>query len=147
MQDVVYFINHNLFLTAAWVIVIVLLAVIELRSKIYGPKRLATTELIQWLNQSNAILYDLRAAADFNKGHIAQSINYPFSDINNLNLLLKKIAHEQKDQGRPVILVCKDGTKSHKEGFNLKNNSIKEVGYLQGGMMTWQSENLPTVSS
>lgn len=151
MQDIVYFINHNIMLTCAWLLVVFLLVAIELRTKIYGAKKLSTAELVQWLNGRDALLYDLRAPADFSKGHISQAINYFFTDINNLDLLLNKISKASSNSEKPVILICKDGSKSSQEGFNLKNKlkdkGIKEVGYLQGGMMTWQSESLPTVNN
>lgn len=148
MQDIIYFINHNLLLSISWLAVLFALIALEIRIKVYGPMRLSTTSLVELINQQNAILYDLRPTNEFNKGHISQALNYAFSDINNTNLLLSKINTELKNNNnRPVVLVCKEGIKSSQEAFKLKSGGIKNIGYLQGGMQIWQSESLPTVSS
>ncbi len=148
MQDIIYFINHNLLLSTSWLAVLLALIALEIRIKVYGPKRLSTTSLVELINQQDAILYDLRSTSEFNKGHISQALNYAFSDINNTNLLLSKINTELKNNNnRPVVLVCKDGIKSGQEAFKLKSSGIKNIGYLQGGMQVWQSESLPTVSN
>ena len=137
MQDLVYFFNHNLLLCLTWILVLLMLIGLEVKIRWYGPKKLSTAELVQWVNNQNAVLYDIRPRTDFEQGHISQAINTPQDDfVKTARLVVDK----------PVIIVCKDGIKSSQEAFKLKNTSHnKEIGYLNGGVLTWQSEGLPTI--
>lgn len=146
MQDFIYFINHNLLLVIAWCGVFACLIALQIRIKFYGPEQLSTSSLVQLVNYDDALLYDLRSAAEYSKGHISQAKNYQFSSINDSNLLVKKITSELKSTQKPVILVCKDGMKSNQEAFKLITAGLKKVGYLKGGMQSWQAESLPTVN-
>ncbi|MBP9721925.1 MAG: rhodanese-like domain-containing protein [Gammaproteobacteria bacterium] len=146
MQDLLYFFNHNLLLVLAWLGVFICLIALQIRIKFYGPEPLSTSSLVQLVNYEEALLYDLRPATEYSKGHISQAKNYQFSSINDSNLLVKKITSELKSKDKPVILVCKDGIKSNQEAFKLKSAGLKKVGYLKGGMQSWQAESLPTVN-
>ena len=46
-----------------------------------GGKKISTHELVNINNKSLAKLVDIRKSAEFNAGHIAGSINIPFSDF------------------------------------------------------------------
>ncbi len=137
MQDLIYFFNHNLLLSVSWILVLLMLVGLEVKIRIYGPKKLSTAELVQWVNNQNAVLYDIRPRTDFDKGHISQSVSTKQEDF-------FKIASSIQD--KPIIIVCNDGIKSSQEAFKLKNTSHnKEIGYLNGGVVTWQSEGLPMI--
>lgn len=144
MQDVIYFVNHNLLLVLAWVGVLVLLFGLEIKIRKFGPKRLSADDLVNLINHHDALVFDLRPSLDFNKGHIGQSQHFHLSEIHDTNVLLKKI---EPGKDRPVVLVCKDGVKSSQEAFKLKKHSVGQVAYLNGGVTAWLSEGLPMVSS
>jgi len=140
MQDLIFFISHNLLLVAAWFIVVFLLIAFEIRTRIFGPKKLSTAELVQLVNHNDAKLYDIRSHAEFEKGHISQAVNIKTTEI-------ERELKSAKNDNQSVIIVCKDGIQSSQEAFRLKSTKIiKEVGYLQGGILTWESEKLPTVT-
>lgn len=143
MQDVIYFVHQNLFLTLAWVGTLALFIGLEIKIRKFGPARLTTADLVELINRKDALVFDLRPSTDFNKGHIGQSENFHLSEIHDTNVLLKKL---EASKDRPVVLVCKDGMKSSQEAFKLKKNNIRQVGYLNGGVTAWMSEGLPTVS-
>lgn len=54
---------------------------------------------------NGAIIVDVRTPGEFNEGHIKQSINIP------LNLLPQKV-NELKKKNRPIITVCRSGSRS-----------------------------------
>lgn len=147
MQDVIFFIKQNLLVCGAWLAVLTLLLIIELRERIFGPKSLSSSQLIMELNQNNAVLLDLRASADYSKGHITQAENFNITNINDTAVLLKRIESKLDNKQRPLILVCKDGLKSKSEAFKLKSNGLTNVSYLYGGMTTWETDGLPTVTN
>jgi len=144
MQDVVYFVNQNLLLVLAWVGALFLLFGLEIKIRKFGPKKLSADDLVELINRQDALVFDLRTGADFNKGHIGQAQNFHLTEIHDTNVLLKKL---EPSKDRPVVLVCKDGIKSSQEAFKLKKNNVKQVAYLNGGVTAWLSEGLPMVSS
>lgn len=140
MDQIIEFAGNHVFLVAALLAILSLLIwnlVTDPGSKgTVDP--LGATELI---NHQNAVVVDVRPAADFNQGHIINAINIPMSSFKEQLQTLNKY----KD--RPLILVCRSGNQSgsaskilHKEGFEKAYN-------LRGGMMAWQNANLPVSRS
>lgn len=135
MQDIIYFINQNLLLSSSWLVIVILLILLEIKVKFFGPKQLSTAELVQWINHSDAIMYDIRPKIDYDSGHISQALSAQDADL--------KLTDAQ--MARPIIIVCKDGVRSSQQAFKLKNKSQNEIGYLKGGLLSWQAEGLPIV--
>jgi rhodanese-related sulfurtransferase len=142
MQDVLYFINQNLLLCVAWLLVLILLMAVLIKEKLYGPKGLSTTQVTKFLNQEDAILIDLRHNSDYSKGHITGAENFGSSELKDTAVLFKRL---EARKNKPIILVCKDGLNSKQQAFKLKSKGIDTVSYLYGGMAAWQSEGLPTI--
>lgn len=147
MSDFIYFVNNNLLLCVAWVAVALSLLLVYLKESLHGAKQLSVVDMTQMMNQQDAVVYDLRGSTEYNQGHITQAVNFNFSDVNNLLVLQKKIEEMLKsDSEKPVILVCKDGLQSKQQAYKLKTKGIKNICYLNGGMASWTSEGLPTIS-
>lgn len=148
MQDIYYFINQNVMLCAAWLGVLVLLILVDLKERLYGPKGLATTELTNLINQHDALVIDLRSSSDYSKGHITKAESFGASELRDSATLLKSVESKLKSKtDKPVVLVCKDGISSKQQAFKLKSKGLAKVSYLNGGMNMWKSEGLPTVTS
>lgn len=142
MQDVMFFINNNLVLCIAWVAILLLLVLVEIKERRFGPNSLAINDLTRLVNQENAVLIDIREAGDYNTGHISNAENFVPSKINDTNVLIKRL-ESKKDL--PIILVCKDGIQSKQLAFKLKSSGIEKINFLNGGMTTWKSEGMPTI--
>ncbi|MEN8177180.1 MAG: rhodanese-like domain-containing protein [Pseudomonadota bacterium] len=92
------------------------------------------TELI---NHQDAVVVDVRPAADFHKGHIISAINIPINGFKNqINSL-----HKHKEQ--PIIISCRSGSQSQAACQQLKKGGFEQVFNLRGGILAWQSANLP----
>ena len=92
------------------------------------------------MNKNSASLIDLRAADEFNTGHIANSINMPHDDF-------EKYSHRvSSDRQKPIILICSMGRQSGNIGEALKNMEYTNINILDGGIMSWQQEGLPLVT-
>lgn len=99
-----------------------------------GPAQL--TELI---NRENALVVDLRTAADFEAGHIAGSQHLPMSQVDPEHKLLAK-ARE-----RPLVLVCQRGLHAGGVAQRLAKAGFQKVYLLDGGIAAWQQADLPLV--
>lgn len=149
MQEYILFINNNSLLFSAWVSVAVLLILLELRTKFFGPNSLSSKELTQLINTDNSILYDIRSSQEYNKGHITSAVNIlptDTSENNNIKILSDKInSLDVNSKSKIVMLVCKDGLRSNKYAQKIKSQGIKNISYLNGGMATWLADGLPVV--
>ena len=94
----------------------------------------AATDLI---NKQEAVIVDVRPASDFNKGHIINAINIPSNGFASQMGVLSK--HKEK----PIIVSCRSGAQSSSACQQLRKAGYAEVYNLKGGILAWQSANLP----
>jgi sulfur dioxygenase len=84
-------------------------------------------------------LVDVREPAEFDDalGHIAQARLVP----------LGKLAERrgELDPGRPVVTVCRSGTRSAQACVLLARAGFAQVANLAGGMLRWRAMGLPVV--
>ena len=138
MQQLLDFATHNPILVTAFVVLLALLV----RSYLVAAaaKNLSNMEAVRLMNQENALLLDVRTAEEFQKAHIANSINIP------LGLLESRISEIQNRKDEPVILLCQSGNRSSQAANTLKKHSFEQIYNLSGGMLSWQQANLPIES-
>lgn len=86
--------------------------------------------------KENAQLIDVRTPEEFNESHLPDAINYNVAD----STLHHKIHH--LDKSKPVYVYCRSGVRSLKAANFLKEQGFK-VFNLKGGILDWQSRNLP----
>jgi rhodanese-related sulfurtransferase len=89
------------------------------------------------INQKDAAIVDVRPAADYAKGHIINAINVPMNGFKNQTAALSKF----KD--KPVIVTCRSGSQSLGACSLLRKSGFPEVYNLKGGILAWESANLP----
>ena len=89
------------------------------------------------INHRDALVVDVRPAADFAKGHIINAQNVPMNGFKN------QIATLQKHKGKPILISCRSGSQSSAACQQLRKAGFQEVFNLRGGILAWQSANLP----
>jgi len=138
-EELVAFAGRNPMLSAALVGLTVAIIVTEVRRLFRGYKGLKPGELTQLINAGDAVLVDLSASGDFEKGHIAGSRNAQASAFGPEHKLVA--AAKQ----RPVVLVCRSGNASETAAKVLKKAGFEQVFVLEGGIPAWQQADLPLV--
>ena len=109
-------------------------------ARLFRPyKALRPAELTALINRENALVVDLSAGADFDKGHIAGSRNVAPSQFDPESKLLSPA------KALPVVMVCRNGQASADAAKRLKKAGFKQVYWLDGGIGAWQSADLPLV--
>lgn len=102
---------------------------------------LGTEEFFNAINSSKEVqLIDVRTPEEFQSGHIPDAKNF---DWNSKQFELQ-IAN--LDTSRPVYLYCKSGGRSAAAAHALQQKGF-EVYELEGGMLNWQSKDMPEISS
>ncbi|WP_310559747.1 thioredoxin domain-containing protein [Flavobacterium sp.] len=81
-------------------------------------------------------LIDVRTPEEFNAGHIldAKNINWLGNDfVPNI---------EKLDKSQPVFVYCKSGGRSSNAAKKLEELGFKKIYNLQGGMMSWDANDV-----
>jgi len=134
MAQLIEFVANHWILFLALVIILGLL----IHNLIVGERGsvdpLAATELI---NRQDAVVIDVRPAADFAKGHIINAVNIPMNGFKNQMAVLSKY------KGRPIVVSCRSGSQSSAACHILRKAGFEEVFNLKGGVMAWENANLP----
>lgn len=89
------------------------------------------------MNHREAVVIDVRPLADFAQGHIINAINIPMNGFRN------QIGSLQKYKGKPIIINCRSGSQSSMACQQLRKEGFEEVYNLRGGILAWQTANLP----
>lgn len=79
----------------------------------------------------NAVLLDVRTPLEFNISHIPDSINVDYENI-NFKDEVKKL-----DDSKTYFVYCRSGNRSSKAIVLMKNEGIKNIYELQGGISTY----------
>jgi len=95
--------------------------------------------LTDLINRDDALVVDLSATGDFEKGHIAGAKNVPMAQFDPENKLLAKV------RDLPVVLVCRSGTVSADAAKRLVKAGFRSVHWFDGGVAAWQQAGLPLV--
>ena len=104
-----------------------------------GYKALRPAELTSLINAENALVVDLSASSDFEKGHIPGSRNVAPSQFDPESKLLTTAKQ------LPVVVVCRNGMASAGAAKRLKKAGFENVSWLDGGIAAWQQADLPLV--
>lgn len=138
-QELLAFAERHLYLSMALVGLTVAIVYVEIARMFRGYKALRPAELTGLMNRDNALVVDLSASNDFEKGHIAGSKSVQPSQFDPENKLLANA----KDL--PVVVVCRNGMASAAAAKRLKKAGFKQVYWLDGGIAAWQQADLPLV--
>jgi len=100
----------------------------------------STAEATTMINRQDALVLDIRDKADFKAGHLVNAINIPYAS------LAQRMNELEKERERPIVLVCKTGQTVSMAGKMLREKGFNAVR-MKGGMMEWNSQNLPVVKN
>ena len=124
---------------AALVALTVAIVVTEVLRRLTGYKRLSPAQLTELVNREDALVLDVSAATDFDKGRIAGAKNLPAAQFAPDHKLLGK------DKDKPIAVVCRSGQASTEVATKLVKAGYTRVHLLEGGVPAWQQAELPLV--
>lgn len=96
-----------------------------------------TLQATQLLNREDAILVDVRSAADYAAGHILGARSLPLAELE------RRAGELDKHKARPVIVYCNAGNTSGGAVSALRKGGFEKVFNLSGGYAAWQQAGLP----
>ena len=96
-----------------------------------------TLQATQLMNRDDAVVVDLRPAADYAKGHILGARSLPLAELD------KRTGELDKYKAKPVILHCADGNRAGDGVALLRKAGFANVVNLTGGYGAWLQAGLP----
>lgn len=139
MDQLITFVGNHWMLSAALVVILILLVNSYLGASMRGYQTTTPSEAIQLINRNDAIVLDVREDNEYLGGHIINSIHIPMSYLRD------RIKELDKHKDKPIIVGCRSGHRSAHACSMLKKAGFETVYNLSGGVMAWQNANLPLV--
>lgn len=135
LPHLIEFATRHYVLSGAFVVLLVLLIVTELRR---GGRTVSNRELTALVNGEQGVVIDVRAPKDFAGGHIVGALNIP------LDKLAARQGELEKYRGKTLIVVDAIGQHAGSASRDLKKAGFDAVK-LSGGIGNWRADNLPVV--
>ena len=138
MEQLSEFITNNLILFAALFGVMVMLIKSELDHQSNKGAFVTPASAIRLMNNhEEALIIDLRVAADYKGGHIKGAKNVPVGE------LAKKLDSFTAYKNKPVLIYCNSGNSASGAIRLLKKAGFDNIKNLNGGIAAWKEANMP----
>ena len=102
-----------------------------------GGPWVSTLQATQLMNRDDALVVDLRPAAEYAGGHILGARNIPLAELE------RRAGELDKHKTKPVILHCGDGNRAGGGVGLLRKGGFANVFNLSGGYAAWLQAGLP----
>ena len=124
-------------LSSIFVVLTVALVYSEVARLFVGYKTVSPAQLTDLINRESALLVDVSAIAEFDKGHILGAKHVAMSQFDPENKLLAKAKE------LPVAVVCRTGQSSSEAAKRLHKAGFTRVYWLNDGLNAWIQADLP----
>ena len=138
MEQYSEFVLNNLVLFAALLVVLVLLIKAELDHQANKGLFVSPASAIRLINnQDETLIIDIRAVAEYKKGHINGANNMLLSEF------ASNIEAYSDYKNKPVLIYCNSGNTTGRAIKLLKKAGYEKINNLEGGVAAWKEANMP----
>ena len=95
---------------------------------------ISAEEAYKMINKGNIIILDVREENEYNQGHLKNSINIPFDELED-----RFIAEVTDDKEKIIILYCRSGHRAMIGAETLASMGFKNL-YTFGSIDDWNNE-------
>jgi rhodanese-related sulfurtransferase len=135
--DILKFVTDNKYVVAvAFVSGAMLIWPVVRRGAASGAS-ISTLQATLLINQQNALVLDVREAAEYEKGHMLNARNIALGELQ------ARAAEIEKHKAKPVIVVCDSDSRSGRAATALRKQGFEQVFTLSGGIGAWRQAGLP----
>ncbi len=137
MAEYITFAQNNPLLFAGLAVIIFLIVKMEIDRFTRKYKTVNTNEAVQLLNRDDTVLLDVREDKELSEGVINGAKHIPLGQLSS------HISELNKLKDKPILVYCRSGNRSGSACKQLTNEGFSDVSNLAGGIMSWESANLP----
>jgi len=134
--DILKFVTDNKYVVAVAFVSGAMLVWPALRRGVAGAT-ISTLQATLLINQQNALVLDVREAAEYEKGHMLNARNIPLGELE------ARAGEIDKHKAKPVIVVYDNGNRSGRAATVLRKLGFEQVFTLGGGVGAWRQAGLP----
>ena len=116
----------------------IFLSVLLLASNAQTNSALTATEFQKNISAGDIQLLDVRTPAEYNNGHIKNSLQADWNDKKEFNRRIEFI-----DKNKPVYVYCLVGGRSGAAAKEMRAMGYEHVYELTGGINAWKAASLP----
>jgi rhodanese-related sulfurtransferase len=139
MEQLIEYSNNHPMLMAGTILMALAVIFYELRTRASGLTAISTVHAVRLINQGARVI-DIREQTQFDAGHIVNSVHIPAAELD-------QESDKRLKNGKSIILVCDNGSKSSQCIAPMKKSGRENVFSLRGGLTSWRQENLPVVTT
>ncbi|NCF09826.1 MAG: rhodanese-like domain-containing protein [Gammaproteobacteria bacterium] len=137
MEQYIEFAGNHPYLHMGLAVVIGMIVWSYVGNRFSGYQRIDPQAAVPLLNKEGAVFLDVRETKEFKEGHVVGAVHIP------LNTLPKRHVELNKYQDKPIIVACRSGARSSPACGTLRKAGFEKVYMMNGGMLAWESANLP----
>lgn len=100
-------------------------------------KQVNSTQAVQVLNQEGSVVLDVREDGEVKGGKIKGARHIPLGQLKN------RLTELEQAKEKPVLVYCRSGSRSAHACHLMTKAGFQDVSNLAGGIMAWESANLP----
>jgi rhodanese-related sulfurtransferase len=129
----------NFLIENVWLILIALISGGALLWPVlqWSGTQITVLRATQLINQSNALVVDVREPAVYGAGHLRDAKNVPLKELSN------RLGELAKHKSKAVIAVCQSGSQSARAAAQLRKAGFEQAFSLEGGMNAWLTQGMP----
>ncbi|ROR34216.1 rhodanese-like domain-containing protein [Inmirania thermothiophila] len=137
MERLIEFATRHWLLVAAFVVTGGALVWSFVAPALRRYREVGPLEATTLINREDAVVLDVREPHEFREGHIAGAVSVP------LARLRERLDELARYRGRPLVVVCRSGSRAPSACALLARSGFGPVYHLAGGMLAWERANLP----
>jgi len=138
MQEYIDFARNNFIIVAGFFAVLGFIIKTEISRFTRKYKQVGVNAAVMILNKDNVLTLDVREDKEINDGGMINNARHI-----TLAQLPSKMAELGKFKQQPVLVYCRSGSRSGHACQILTKAGFEDVYNLAGGIMAWESANLP----
>ena len=100
-------------------------------------KEVSSAAALQLINYKNALVLDVREAAEFDAGHVLNAKQIPLGKLN------ENIGELERYRSQPIVVMDSSGQRSAAACVLLSKHGFELAYNLAGGVLAWQKAGLP----
>ncbi len=141
MQEYIDFARNNALIVIGFFVVLGFIIKTEISNATRKYKQIGVNEAVMLMNKDDALIIDVREDKEVQGGKIQGARHI------TLGQLPSKLSELDKSKQSPILVYCRSGSRSSHASQVLTKAGFEDVSNLAGGILAWESANLPVVKT